>query len=384
VDVIGTAPARPGRGPRRWARLRRHGRWVVPIVAALGLVGYVGTHRYQPPPAPLADPAPAGAGMLTGRSGFGPVGLRVVLSGAALYAVDLHTGVHQVVRGFPARVSTEGASAAPVPGGLVVRTSGRGSVDSYLVRPGRPARLVVRNGVALPSWDGRGVVVSALPIGTESYSVTGQTLDGRRLWQWVAPNHTVVVRDTRYGLLVRDTDPPVEPQRLRLVRRESGEAVREIRGTAVAVGGDAVARLRPGCGHACTLALTRLPTGVTTPYPLPTEPATGHGSFAPGGRWLALPLPPGPAPGALPDQPSTLTALDLDTGATRAVPGLAFPAGEPPLLAWSADGRWLVVAVRAGDRVRLGLWRPDTPDRPLTVLPASYPADSRTTLTALS
>jgi hypothetical protein len=65
------------------------------------------------------------------------------------------------------------------------------------------------------------------------------------------------------------------------------------------------------------------------------------------------------------------------------VPGVAFPPGEPPLLAWSADGSWLIVAVRTGDSVRLGLWRPGAPGRPLTVLPDDYPADSRTTLTAL-
>jgi hypothetical protein len=357
---------------------------VLPVVAALGLAGYVVTHRYvSPPPGPAVVPAAVGGGVLTGQPGFGPVGLRVVLSGAALYGVDLGTGAHQVVRGFPAGVSTEGASAAPVSGGLVVYTSGRGSVDSYLVRPGRPARLVVRNGVAVPTWDGRGLVVSALPIGTEPYPVTGESLDGRQLWQWVSANHTVVVRDTRYGLLVRDTDPPLEPQRLSLVRRETGALLREIRGTAVAVGDDAVAQLRPGCGRACVLALARLPSGHTTTYPLPAEPGTGHGSFAPGGRWLALPLPAGPAPGALPDQASTLDVLDLRTGATVAVPGVAFPPGEPPLLAWSADGSWLIVAVRTGDSVRLGLWRPAAPGRPLTVLPDDYPADSRTTLTAL-
>jgi hypothetical protein len=378
VDVIGVAPRRPR---RRLPRLSGRARWVVAVAAVLGLVGYVGTHRYAP--APPSAIARGDGGELTGRPGFGPVGLRVVLSGAALYGVDLHTGAHQVVRGFPAGVSTEGASAAPVAGGLVVYTSGKGSVDSYLLRPGEPARLIIRNGVALPSWDGRGLVVSALPIGTEPYAVTGQTLDGRRLWQWVAANHTVVVRDTPYGLLTRDTDPPLEPLRLRLVRRETGAAVREIRGTAVAVGADAVARLRPGCGHACMLGLTRLGTGTTTPYQLPLEPATGHGSFAPGGRWLAVTLPAGPAPGALPDQPSTLALLDLDTGAMTEVPGVAFPSGQPPLLAWSADGQWLVVAVRDGDNVRLGMWRAGTPG-PLTVLPDDYPADSRTTLTALT
>jgi hypothetical protein len=381
VDVIGVAPQRPRR--RAW-RPGRRGRWVLVVAAVLGLLGYVLTHRY--PPEPAGPPGPAGAvegGTLAGQRGLGPAGLRVLLSGNSLRAVDLHTGLLQAVGGLPAGVSTEGASAAAVRGGLIVRTSGRGSVDSYLLRPGQPARLVIRNGVALPSWDGSGLIVMALPVGTEQYSVTGQTLDGRRLWQWVTSNHTLVLQDTRYGLLLRDTDPPLDPQRLRLVRRETGLPLREIRGTPVAVGGDAVAQLRPGCGRACTLALTRLPTASTVAYRLPAEPATGHGSFAPGSRWLAMPLPPGPAPGTLPDQASTLAVLDLATGTTTTVPGLAFPPGQPPLLSWSADGQYLVVAVYTADTLRLAIWRPDTPARPLTVLPTDYPADSRTTLTAL-
>jgi hypothetical protein len=53
------------------------------------------------------------------------------------------------------------------------------------------------------------------------------------------------------------------------------------------------------------------------------------------------------------------------------------------MLDWSADGRSLIVAVRDGDTLRLGSWQPATPGNPITVLPARYPADSRTSLTAL-
>lgn len=385
MDVIGDGSQRPG-GVVRFRRPGRRTRQVAGVVAVLGLVGYVLTHRYPTPPPTARPPGPAavaGAGLLTGRTGFGPAGLRVVLTGGSPRIVDLHTGGQQPVRGLPAAVAGDGASAATVRGGVIVYASNLGWIDSYLVRPGRPTRLVVRDGVALPSWDGRSLVVVRLPWGTEPYGVTGQTLDGALQWHWVAANHALVVRDTRYGLLVQDTDPPPDPQRLRLVRRETGRVLRRLQGTAVAVGGDAVAYLRPGCARSCVLRLTRLGTGATALYPVPVEPATGHGSFSPDGRWLAMTVPAGPAPGALPSRPSSLVMLDLRTGTTATVPGLSIAPGEDPLLDWSADGRSLVVAVRSGGAVRLGVWRPDSPATPMTVLPLTYQADGRTGLAAL-
>ncbi|MEN3358651.1 MAG: hypothetical protein V7637_2633 [Mycobacteriales bacterium] len=383
MDVIGDAPKAPGR-PARPRGPGRRGRQVLGVVAVLGLLGYAVTHRVSAPPAAGTRPGPdlsAPAGVLTGRPGFGPAGLRVLLTGASLRIVDLHTGGQQPVSGLPDGV--DGAHAAPVQGGLIVYAGGAGSVDSYLVRPGLPTRLVVRNGVALPSWDGRGLVVVALPLGSEQYAVTGQTLAGRRQWHWLASNHALVIRDTRYGLLVQDTDPPPDPQRLRLVRRETGQVLRQLRATTVAVGDESVAHLRPGCARRCVLAVTGLATGAATPYPLPDEPATGHGSLSPGGRWLAMTVPAGPAPGVPPDRPSSVAVLDLRTGTVTAVPGLALPPGQTPMLDWSADGRSLIVAVPGADTVRLGIWRPGTPRTPVTVLPTPYRADNRTSLTVL-
>jgi hypothetical protein len=385
VDVIGDGPERPARAARL-GRLGPWGRRVPAVVAVLGLLGYVLTHRYPTPPPAGRTPGAAAAaqvGELTGRSGFGPAGLRVVLTGDPPRIIDLHTGRQQPVGELPDGVAGDGTSAATVRGGVIVYTSQLGWIDSYLVRPGRPTRLVVRDGVALPTWDGRGLVVVRLPWGTEPYSVTGQTLDGRLLWHWVAANHALVVRDTRYGLLVQDTDPPPDPQRLRLVRRETGQVLRRLQGTPVAVGGESVAYLQPGCGQHCVLRLTTLATGATRGYPVPVEPATGHGSFSPDCRWLAMTVPAGPAPGALPSQPSGLVVLDLRTGSTAGVPGLSVPPGESPILDWSADGRSLVVALRHGGGVRLGIWQPAAPTTPLTVLPLTYQADERTAVAAL-
>lgn len=385
MDVIGDAPQAPGPfvGLRRPGRRSRR---VFGVVAVLGLLGYAVTHRYPSPPPAVATPVPAPAaeaGVLTGRPGFGPTGLRVVLTGTPLRVVDLHTGRQQEVTGLPPGAVEGGADAEPVRGGLIVYASGLGSVESYLVRPGRPTRRVARNGIALPSWDGRSLIVMAIPQGTEQYAVTGQTLDGQRQWQWLAANHALVLRDTRAGLLVQDTDPPPEPQRLRLVRRQTGEVLRQLRGTTIAVGGEAVAYLRPGCGGHCALQLSQVATGATRLYPLPVEPATGGGTFSPDGRWLAMTAPAGPAAGVPPSRSRGLTVLDLRTGTVAPVLGLSIPPGEPPTYAWSGDGRSLVVAVREGDAVRLGIWQPGSPGKPMTVLPVTYPADRLTGVIAL-
>jgi hypothetical protein len=90
-----------------------------------------------------------------------------------------------------------------------------------------------------------------------------------------------------------------------------------------------------------------------------------------------------PAPGAPPDRPCSVAVLDLRTGAVATVPGLALPPGQPPMLDWSADGRSLIIAVPGADTVRLGIWRPDAPDTPITVVPGSYLADDQTSLTVL-
>jgi hypothetical protein len=69
-----------------------------------------------------------------------------------------------------------------------------------------------------------------------------------------------------------------------------------------------------------------------------------------------------PPPLILLSATSAVSSADyLDTGRLEIVPGLEVPADwfPPPLgMAFSADGRWLMIAINAGPQIRLLAWRP--------------------------
>ena len=59
-----------------------------------------------------------------------------------------------------------------------------------------------------------------------------------------------------------------------------------------------------------------------------------------------------------PIAPNEVAILHLDTGRLTIVPGVEVPAKADPGLAFSADSRWLVIALDAGSKTRLLAWRP--------------------------
>jgi WD40 repeat protein len=112
----------------------------------------------------------------------------------------------------------------------------------------------------------------------------------------------------------------------------------------------------------------RFVTGVaTSSYRLPRPPGVGGGVLSPDGRKVAFTLErarqdpryehedPRYVQGR-PAPPSDIVILQLDTGVIEVVPGIETSATSPPGLAFSADGRWLVVALDAGSRTRLLAW----------------------------
>jgi hypothetical protein len=87
---------------------------------------------------------------------------------------------------------------------------------------------------------------------------------------------------------------------------------------------------------------------------------TAKGTASPDGRLLAFPLLQTAADASYPDggAPAEVAVADLVTGQVKVVPGVQLPSNPPPGLAFSADSRWLIIAVNAGPRVRLLAWRP--------------------------
>lgn len=94
--------------------------------------------------------------------------------------------------------------------------------------------------------------------------------------------------------------------------------------------------------------------------------------------------------------PSDIAIIDLDTGALDVVPGIELPAKMSPGLAFSADGRWLVIALNAGTNTRLLAWQHGLIDPyestpvagfvlgapAIVVLPATLSASSRPALSS--
>jgi hypothetical protein len=375
MDIIANDP---GRGAGNWSGLRLP-RWTRVAAfggAVLSLVGYVATHRFAAPqdssatwqaPARSVLAASTGAnGTLTGRPGFGPLGLRLLFGGTNPRVVDLDTGGEHPIAGIP-RTTGSSVVLSAVRGALLANVLENEPAGVYLVRPGKPAERLSAAGYALPSHDGTAAVIFEYRPHWRSMLVTNRSLDGRRQWQWRAPEPALPVRDTATGVLVQPLDPPGS---LLLLRRETGQVVRRIAGTTVAVGDDAVVSAAPECRPRCTLIRTRLDTGATAKFTLPTDEAPDSGVMAPGGRWLALAFHAGVG-----ESGTTVAVLDLHSGAFWPVPGVWAP--EPvdrrrATLAWSADAQSLVVAVRGGHSAQVGVWRPDVPLEPVTVLPQRF------------
>lgn len=351
----------------RWARLTAFG------TAVVSLVGYVATHRVASGP---DDPAAtwfastrpavsAPAGVLTGRSGFGPLGLRVLFGGTDPRVVDLDTGGEHPLAGIP-RPAGSTVFLSAFGGALLANVADTAEAGAYLVRPGQSPLRLSPTGFALPGADGRTVIVFEFQRSEPGALITGRRLDGHRLWQWRSSSLALPVRDTRAGLLLRQ--PADGAGALALVRRETGQVLRRFSGDAVAQGDDSVVYAEPVCRPRCVLVRARLDTGATARFPLPTGLAPDAGTISPDGRWLAVAFRAGVGSSG-----TTVAVVDLRSGAVWPVPGVWAPGRNGRRranLAWSADGQSLVLAVGTGaNSVRLGVWRPEVPLEPVTVLP---------------
>jgi len=111
----------------------------------------------------------------------------------------------------------------------------------------------------------------------------------------------------------------------------------------------------------CTLHRRSVAGGTTASYRLPRPPCCGAGALSPDGRRVAFPLERAAQDPRYqlehPIPPSDIAVLHLDTGRLEIVSGIELPAMTSPALAFTADSRWLVIALDAGPQTRLLAWR---------------------------
>jgi len=380
-EIVGGAGGRPRRGSA-----------VAVGLVAVALFGYAVSHRHgvgRPPDEPPAidvaarDGPRLGSGpRLSGRVGLGPPGLRLLVDRAEPRVVDVHTlavtpvpGL-QLPPGQPARVVQLGRGRLAAVAPLYGRHGG-----TYLVRPGRPPKLLRGVGMVVPGRDGT-LVVAVSRLGAST--VTGFDAAHRVRWQWSRRGTVDPLRDTPAGLVVASyrTATVAYPQlqvvdrRTGTVRRRLGEARR-----ALAVDDRSVAWLPARCGLDCPLVRTELAVGTTRGYRLPERRVPAAAAFAPDGRHLALSFPGVPVSTRPWAKPGFVAVLDVRTGALTRVAGLSTPASQHVDVTWSADGRWLVLGVSWPEQELIALWRPNSR---LVIVPLALPGGPATArLTAL-
>lgn len=292
-------------------------------------------------------------------------GLRVLVGGAGLRVVDLDSGRVRRVRGADVRRRQVTALAADgrrthaianvcsttSPSGAVVRVDGlvaRGlgalQADALLAGAGESWGLRYGNspdrGTGLRPLGGG--LATSLPKAFEPFAATSRYFVG-----------------ALYGGLIAGDLP-----QLAVVARSAPRRLRTFgRGTPLAAVPGAIVFSR-GCGVSGPCELRRTPLDGGASRPLATlagrSPAS-EATVSADGRSLAfLGARSRPDPRLRfdhPGGPSDVVVLDAVTGRTTVLPGVEVAPKSFVGLAFSADGRWLVVSLNDGSRTRLLVWR---------------------------
>jgi hypothetical protein len=358
--------------------MRQRSSVVVLGAAAVLLFGYVATHRdpVQRPDRRVAAPASPSLPRVQGTRGFGPPGLKLLVSGQYPQIIDAATGDSGPVPGV--RLSAgERAAVQVVPAGTVVTESAPGTSRSRTTlvptTAGRRPVVLGDNVTVIPARRGADLYVARHGIGSTRVTITAPT--GAARTSWTAGGTLTPLRDTAAGLVVREVDDRGVAE-LRLLDPRSGATRRRLTvgGVVVAVGPGSVAYIPPDCRGDCPLAVTGLADGRSRNYPMPAGTGNaGTGAFAPDGRRLALGVPGQYRDGRLIIVPGFAEVLDLRTGAVVRVPGLDSAAQRAPDLSWS--GGTLVLGVWSGSSGQVASWSADRKDE-LRVLPADPPGDA--------
>jgi hypothetical protein len=365
-------------GARGASRRRAAACWRLVGVALLVAVAGCTAERPEPAGRAAAPPttgavastaAPIAPHRLAGVPLTGPTGLELLVSGNPPRLLDLDAGTSRTVAGVPA---------------------GRDRV-SWVQPVGRDAVIVSQ---AVPAagevfWLRRGAA-AVTPVGRAADVVASR--DGRGLWLWSRRDgrrcrlrevgldgrprrparrvdcDTKPVADTDLGLLVRTEGPRPDA----LVDRDDGQrlvsypVVHAVADDLVLWGGEEVDQ--------GPFALSNRRTGVRQRIPRPSRVGeAGGGLLSPDRRRLAVEFG-DPAWDGGPAQLLDVWVLDLRTRRWRQLPGMPVLAAlKFTSMAWTGDGRLLLLGSFDGVGDALAVWRPGQ-DR-LAVRRLRLPAD---------
>lgn len=266
-------------------------------------------------------------------------GIRVLLGGDRLRTVDFDTGRW---RDTPTPHVQRGDIITAVEPGYLATTRCSGGVR---VLHGAAGTVVARGGAGLLAAHRAVIDTRVVPLGP------GRAVRLPADFQPEAVAGSVVAGQDLRGLVLVDATTGRVQARL---------------GQGAPVAGDDRMLLWTGTcenpANPCPVHRRMLGSGATTHYVLPRSPRALGGAISHDGTMLAFTLrraQPDPrfaAEGPWP--PADVATLRLDTGRVGIVPGIELPSQGSAGLAFSADDRWLVIALNAGSTTRLLAWRP--------------------------
>jgi len=388
-------------GAERPPMPRRRAVTLIAVAALLvGVYGAVRLRGQEPSPAagtPLGSPTSAAPGSLTGSPGpwptrAGACGSHALLPIMSTVPLQQRTGLRVLVGGVrPSEVDIDSGRARELTGVSY-------PTDAHvwtLVREGEHAYALV---ASCESTGSRPTLLRLTgPSGPERVRLSGPVDDviAGPAGVWGVdypdrPNDRVVLRRpgggalrlptgtapwgvTRAGIVAVTTAgdaTAARPPEITSLDPATGTPMRTLgHGSPVAVGADFVLWQDPAChrpGGRCDLRRSVVPEGGHVDrYPLPAGrvPAS-PGTVAPDGRVVAFQLTgvhPDPRyPSDHPGGPSEVAVLDLDTGRLDVVPGLQLAPKTGVGLAFSPDGRWLLLTISQGNHGHLLAWRRGT------------------------
>lgn len=334
-----------------------------------------------PPPAtvttPSAPPLPGQPAWPTAPSGCGgttdvPIvasrppaehtGLKLLLGGSQLRVVDFENGqvtalpdVAQATDAYVANLS------GTVPGyATTMKCSGSGSSRIYYLGPDHSAQYVgnLHGNQSLVADGSQAWIETSRLHGPSDLRPLGNgplVHLPKQLYVFGAENGNLI--GFRYG-------SNAQSGRLLVLDAATGRIRKTYAGVDAQVGIGAGRLLwSTGCDltedRPCRLVALRLADGARREYLLP-RPALG-GTLSPDGSRVAL-LVEAEQSQRLDDQhpfpPSQIATLDLRSGQIRFIPNVLVPAKSFPGMSFSADGRWLAIALDAGRSTRLLAWHP--------------------------